>query len=394
MALFFISICFVGCSTTDTTPVSKPSLVVADANNSRVLIYATPTTSTSTASVVLGQTSFTQSQSSDGRGGPSAKTLDNPSSVAMDSSGNLYVADGNDRVLQFRPPFTTGMSASLVIGKPDFTSSQGLKVTASGMGTPSSVAIDSKGDLWVGDGSLERVTEYVPPFSNGMAATVVIGQPSPEAFRACTTDQVPTARTICSPEGITFDSAGDLWVADPSSDRMLEFTPPFSTGMASTLQLGAPQTLPSLSYVGSPASNTTQAPISLAFDSTGNLWLADWIFNRVVEYAPPFTQNMQATVVLGQVDFTHADANQGGNDPTANTLSGPQALSFDGSGNLSVSDAGNNRILIFAPPFSTGMRAATVIGQPTFSTGQSNRGNGSDSPAANTLDHSLGLLAH
>src|SRR5208282_1205048 len=85
--------------------------------------------------------------------------------------GAMFVSDSsNQRVLEYLPPFTTGMCASTVFGQPDFTTS-GQNVTQNGMGNPEATAFDGAGNLWSGDFYFGRVIEFVPPFSNGMDAS-------------------------------------------------------------------------------------------------------------------------------------------------------------------------------------------------------------------------------
>jgi hypothetical protein len=96
--------------------------------------------------------------------------------------------------------------------------------------------------------------------------------------------------------------------------------------------------------------------------------MADFGNHRVSEFEPPFTTNMSASLVLGQMDFTHGLSNQGGANPTSATLRFPYQVSFDSSGRLFVSDAGNTRTLVFMPPFGNGMNATLVIGQTGFTT--------------------------
>jgi hypothetical protein len=77
---------------------------------------------------------------------------------------------------------------------------------------------------------------------------------------------------------------------------------------------------------------------------------------------------MAANIVLGQADFTHNASNQGNAAPINSSLSFPDQVSFDNTGRLFVSDSGNNRTLVFQPPFGNGMIATLVIGQASFTT--------------------------
>jgi len=371
------------------TSTQTKGLAVSDSLNSRVLIYNTPFSTNESATIVLGQSSLTQGNSSHG----AANAFYGPEGLAKDSSGNLYVADSeNCRVLQFKPPFTNGMNASVAIGQPDLTSSG----CSGGLGSPSSMTLDSKGNLWVTSASNSEVVEFVPPFSNGMAATLVIGQAGLVGAgpAACNQGGTPTASTLCGPESASFDPNGNLWVSDGGNSRVLKYASPFSTGMAATLELGQPA---ATAFTSGKANNggisatSVAYPWSLTFDAGGNLWLADAQNNRVLEYVPPFTNGEAAALVIGQSNFTHGDTNRGGS-PTANTLSDPYALNFDADGNLSVADTNNNRVLIFAPPFASGMNASIVLGQTSPSNRASNQG-GSSTAEANTLYEPIGLLS-
>src|SRR5882757_317283 len=150
VALLVASASLLACGGSPTTIVNNPSLAVADTGNNRVLVYNTSIGKTTDAAVVIGEDDFTGDSPNRGKGDhPTANTLNGPTGVARDAAGNLYVADsGNSRVLIFRPPFGTGMNASVVIGQNGFTS-QDVGSGASELGTASSLAIDGKGSLWV-----------------------------------------------------------------------------------------------------------------------------------------------------------------------------------------------------------------------------------------------------
>jgi sugar lactone lactonase YvrE len=102
-------------------------LYVADRSNNRVLEYNTPLIS-STANMVLGQGGSFASNTSNS-GGLSANSLSSPIGVAVDGSGDLYVADYfNNRVLEYDAPLTNGASANLVFGQGgSFTSEAAMR---------------------------------------------------------------------------------------------------------------------------------------------------------------------------------------------------------------------------------------------------------------------------
>ena len=182
--------------------------------------------------------------------------------------------------------FSNGQAASLVIGESNFTSFNPDK-TSTGVNSPYGLAFDSSGNLWVVDESNNRVLEYKAPFSTYEAANLVIGQSS------FTTNAFGTTSTgLTAPESLAFDSSGNLWVTDTSNNRILEFKAPLSTGEAASLVIGQSN------FTGSATAATAtglDGPYGLAFDSSGNLWVADLLNERVLEYAAPFSTHEAAS---------------------------------------------------------------------------------------------------
>ena len=367
-----------GCGGRSTSAtIAATSIAVADAWNGRVVIYNAPFRTNESASVTLDQ-----AYPSDP---PSLTSQLNPWGLTKDQDGNLYVVDtSNCRVLQFQPPFTADMSATVVIGATDiteFSCNYWGPATPSTMINPMSATIDGHGNLWVADSANSRVLEFVPPFSNGMSATLAIGQGSTGAAASCDRVSPATPSTLCEPNDVAFDPNGNLWVADRVYSRVLEFVPPFSTGMAASLELGQPAETAFTSFSpnnGGISATSLNFPSALKFDPNGNLWVSDQDNNRVLEFIPPFSNGMAAAQVIGQPDFTHNDAsdNEGGGHPTASSLSSPVGLEFDSSGSLLVADMGNNRVLIYSPPLRNGMSASIALGQPNLTSGRQNQGGG------------------
>lgn len=314
---------------------------VPDFGGSRLLEFKAPFTTGEDASLVIGQSTFSGSL-----GNTTATGLRNPAACAFDSHGNLWLSDfDNARVLEYVPPFATGMAASLVLGQPTFTTGTPL-TTATGLGSPLGLTFDAQGDLWVTDGGNNRVLEYVPPFSSGMAASVVLGQAT---FVTGTTAM--TATNLSYPDDVAYAS-GVLWVADYSNQRVVGFGAPFSSGEGATYLLGQS----SFIHAGAVGAAALIDPTGVKVDSRGDLWVSDIIGNRVVEFLPPFTVFETPAVAIGQTSLTTTTSGD-----TATTLTYPDGVFVSATGALWVTDWGNDRVLEYVPSNYTVRFVATGL---------------------------------
>jgi len=363
VALGFLMSCSSNSSSSPPPPISHTTryLVVSDYYNNRVLIYDSPFSTGESASVVLGQSQFTTSAT-----GTTADSMFFPIGTSEDSDSNLYVNDtANSRVLQFKPPFANGMAASLAIGQPDFTSgfpNDGTpNASQNGLNFAWGSAFDSSGNLWVADTGNHRILEFKPPFATGMNASLVLGQANfTSNMPAGPPSTATTSSGLDGPDMLAFDPSGNLWVTDAGNSRVLEFVPPFANGMAASLVIGQPD------FVSNGPATTVSGladPVGIAFDGAGDLWIEGG--NRVLEFKPPFANGMNASLVLGQASFTTDTA-----ATTQNGMSVPFGIASDSSGNLYVADYVNDRTLQFTPPFSNDQNANLVFGQADFTTSE------------------------
>jgi sugar lactone lactonase YvrE len=303
------------------------------------------------ATIVLGHEDFNTGGTI--HGDPSANTLYSPDGIAFDKDGNLWVADtGFNRVLKFAPPFTNGESATLVLGHSDFVTTDAA-LSQTGLNQPYGITFDNDGNMWVPDTNNNRIVEYKTPFTNNEQASVVIGLPSFDK------GVYPTSpSSLAAPYGIAFDKTGNLWAVDYYNNRILEYVPPFHDKMNATLVIGQYDFTSNSDGI---TSNTLNLPDAIAFDSKGNLWVTDSLNNRVLEFSYPFSIGESATLVIGQKTYTTNFAGI-----TNDSLNTPYGITFDSTGNLWVTDGNNARVLEYIPPFSSGMAASVVLGQTTF----------------------------
>ncbi|MGA8792471.1 hypothetical protein [Candidatus Binatus sp.] len=382
------------------------NLYVADTSNNRVLEYDTPLAPNITADVVVGQPDFLHNLPNF----PDQYSLYNPFAVTIDTSttpNRLYVADeSNSRVLGWKnvTAFTNGAPADLVIGQPDF-----LSVACNTGGTsgsslcyPYGITVDASGNLYVADYVNSRVLEYTTPFAGcdnsfpcvGASANMVFGQGGSPISTGCNSDTEggnPTANDLCYPYGVAVDAAGNLYVADASNNRVLEYNAPLTNGATANLVLGQGGIFTSTGCNSdtdgsNPTANDLCEPSGVALDASGDLYVADNGNSRVLEYNTPLTNGASANMVFGQGGSPTSNGcnsdTEGGN-PTANDLCYPYGVAVDAAGDLYVADNSNNRVLEYNTPLTNGATANTVFGQgDSFTSSDCNFGGTSASPGS------------
>lgn len=186
-------------------------LYSVDSSNNRVLRFPI---GVKTAAFVWGQGgSYTTNSINMGLPNPTAQTLWNPSDVLL-HGGGMYIADrGNARVLFYATTSTD--VASRVYGQAGFTTNA-MAVTADGLSTPSSLAMDSGNNLYVADESARRILVYPP---GSVVATLVIGQTD-----LVSSTVLPVSATSLSGaiSGMAIHM-GKLYVMDASNARALQY---------------------------------------------------------------------------------------------------------------------------------------------------------------------------
>ncbi len=297
---------------------------------------------------VLGQPDFTGGTWNYGAGGstPSSQGFETPTSVALDALGNLYVVDqNNNRVLRFNAAASkaNGAAADAVFGQQGFTT-KSIDITQSTFFTPQAVAVDGLGNLYVADGSNNRVLRFNNAASkgNGANADAVLGQPN-----FTTNTKGTAANVMANPVSLAVDKNGNLYVGERGNYRVLIFLNAASKGNGANadIVLGKNTFVDGSAPISSSPS-VIYNPYGLAVDQKNNLYVADGAYNRVFIFynAPTKTNGAAADAVIGKKDFTSSSVTAASPD----NIGQPFGIAVQSStGKLFISCYSNSRILRF-----------------------------------------------
>jgi uncharacterized protein (TIGR03437 family) len=292
------------------------NLYIADYANNRIRMVAASTGIISTIAGT-GPTGFA------GDGGPAINaTLTRPAGIAVDSSGNLYVADSGNCAI--RRISTSGIITTVAGNGPTwgFAGDNG-PATKAQLSGPQGVAVDASGNLYIVDTGNERI-RYVS--TSGIITTIA----GTGAIGFSGDGSPATAATLDDPVAVAVDSSGAVYVADMANNRIRRFVAGGNmatfAGTAISAGDGGPSTQARL-----------DDPMSVAVDSSGNLYIADPSANRVRKVTPSGT----ITTLAGNGEAAYGGDNGPGSEAALNY---PDAVAVDSAGNVYIADAGNERI--------------------------------------------------
>jgi trimeric autotransporter adhesin len=265
-----------------------------------------------------------------GDGGPATGALLNtPSGVAVDSAGNLYIADSNNnRIRKVSNGTITTIAGN---GNPGFSGDGGPAASAS-LNDPVGVAVDSAGNLYIA----ERLNSRIRKVSNGTITTIA-GNGNQEFSGD---GGSATSASLSYPSGVAVDSAGNLYIADLGNNRIRKVS--YGTNTTGTITTVAGNGNGELSGDGGPATNASLSqPEGVAVDSTGNLYIADTQNFRVRKVSYGVTTTGTITTLAGNGNYRFSGD---GGPATSATLNGPVGVAVDAAGNLSIADFYASRI--------------------------------------------------
>lgn len=277
-----------------------------------------------------------------GDGGPATKaTLSQAFGIAVDSSGNVYIADSlNNRIRKI----STSGTITTVAG-PGSTSGilgDGGPATSATLHNPSDVAVDAAGNIYVADTGNFRVRKISP---DGTINTVAgNGSASAPAGTGFTGDGgLAINAVIGEPEGVAMDHAGNIYIADRFHSTVRKVSP---AGIISTVAGTGTASYSGDGGLGSIA--TLDLPQKLAVDAAGNLYIADERNYRVRMVTP------DGKIVTIAGDGSGAFSGDGG-PATSAGLAAPQGIAVGPGGKIYISEGSGS-------PYSQRVRVLTPNG--------------------------------
>jgi uncharacterized protein (TIGR03437 family) len=281
-----------------------------------------------------------------GDGGPAtAAQLNTPQGLAVDSQGNLYIADQvNNRVRMVSPQGVINTFAGNgKLGQPRFLGDGG-QATAANLNLPAGVAVDHSGNVYIADTGDNSIREVG---TNGVINTI-----AGTGFSGiCCDTQLASGSVLSQPEDVFVDGSGNVFIADTGNAAIREITA--STGIinfiagactitSTTTDTNTGETC-AVGYAGDGGLANAAGlvePMAVAVDSSGNVYIAEPTDGRIRE----------VSTVNGKVDINTIVGNgtlgfSGDNAAaTSAELNRPTGVAVDASGNLYIADSLNNRI--------------------------------------------------
>jgi sugar lactone lactonase YvrE len=316
-----------------TLPLMLPSAIVFDAAGNLYFVetgnhVVRKVTSAGIVTTVAGN----GVQGFSGDNGPAtAAALDSPAGLALDSTGDLFIADSHNHRIREVSSATGTITTIAGTGAPGF-SGDGGPATAARLDLPTALALDAAGDVYVADTNNHRVRRIT-------AATGAIATVAGNGIEAFAGDNGPaTSASIDSPNGLALDSSGNLTIADTHNGRVRRVSA--ATGLISTVA-GAGVVAGNVQSFGGDNGPATAAglalPRGLTLDSAGNLYFADSANHRIRRISPTGV----ITTVAGQATETFA----GDNAPAVSaSLDSPRSVAISPASLLTLADTANQRI--------------------------------------------------
>ncbi|MFL6451826.1 MAG: Ig-like domain repeat protein [Bryobacteraceae bacterium] len=300
------------------------NIYIADTGNGRIRKVSADT---GVIITVAGNGSYGDSGDG-GDGGPATiASLTDPSSVAVDGSGNIYIADtGNGRIRKVSAD--TGVIITVAGNGSYGYSGDGGPATSASLIYPRGVAVDGSGNIYIADTENHRIRKV------SAGTGVIITVAGNGSYDYSGEDGPATSASLNYPKGVAVDGSGNIYIADTGNSRICKVSA--TTGVIITV---AGNGSSGYSGDGGPATSASLFnPRSVAVDGSGNIYIAEYDGQRI-RRIPAHTGVITTVAGDGSYGFS------GDNGPaTAAWLASPSGVAVDSSGVFYIADTGNRRV--------------------------------------------------
>lgn len=266
-----------------------------------------------------------------GSEGPAAGiAIDGPRGVAVDANGNVYIAVSADNIVV---EVSNGVSKVVAGNGVSASGPDNVPARQSSVASPQAVALDSAGNLYIAERNGNAIRMVTPA---GIITTVA-GNHS-QGFSG---DGGPATSALLShPDAVAVDNAGVLYIADTGNNRVRAVV----NGVINTIAGNGSSDYGDDNVAATSA--TVAAPVGLALDAAGNLYVSEFDNDRVRRISNGIITTVAGSMVNGN---TYGLSGDGGYPATRAEMYAPTGLGLDASGNVYFSDYFNGRVRVLKP---------------------------------------------